>query len=580
MTSYNLDDHQIEAIYFYPEHSVIVEAPPGHGKTFVMARRVEYILQSGYIKYPHKILGLTFSNSAAGEMQDDIRVHLTGDQIHHTQIMTFHSFCYKVLRAYGNVISIPRDFMIIGEFQQRRLLNGLIKKIFGNSKDNETAQNLLEAYQEWIKENVLRKNPQFVHPTLQKQISQLHNEYRSRLSSTQIDYNQLLTKTIFLFEQYPNILEFYRATFRYVIVDEFQDTNPLQFALLSLIVNGANSHSNKLPSIPVFILADHEQAIYRFQGATPENIEKAKNDFGCKEIGLCVNYRTTSLKILNFTNILRGHDETLVSDEDKIDFTISDNPNEEAQLIFDRVSEYNGSWDEICVIAQNKFLLNEIREAFSSKIPYIFVPDFRSNAIEEKYESAFESISRLSNGKITKGKLTTQIVQIFRHEKLNWKQDDVLCALYDLAMSFEQTVTQMPFQEKARLFYNDIFIEIHWGNLLRKRVRDKVFLSTIHGVKGLQFSQVHLCGLVNYGHIHHTVCYPCCFGRNLNEFQDQLHNALNMLYVGVTRAQDDLFLYAVKNAANGKQRSPICLLQPVQNYLNLPGQVRFCGQSS
>jgi superfamily I DNA/RNA helicase len=207
------------------------------------------------------------------------------------------------------------------------------------------------------------------------------------------------------------------------------------------------------------------------------------------------------------------------------------------------------------------------------------VPDFRANAIEEKYESAFEAICHLADGEITKGKLHTQILQIYKDEKLSWKEDDVLCALLDLAASFEQAVSRIPFQEKARLFYNDVFIEIHWGNLLRKRVRDKVFLSTIHSVKGLQFSQVHICGLVNFGHIHRSICYPCHFGDNLHTYQPQLNqDALNMLYVGVTRAQNDLFLYAVKNAANGKSRSPICLLQNVQSFLNMSDQVDFCGQ--
>lgn len=579
MTSYKLDDHQIEAIYFPPKHSVIVEAPPGHGKTFVMARRVEYILQSGHIKYPHKILGLTFSNSAAGEMRDDIRTHITGEQIHHIQIMTFHSFCYKALRAYGNVICIPRDFMIIGDLQKGRLLNNIIEETFNYSQDSESAKSILEAYQEWTKENILRNNAQYVYPSCQNEINELHSQYMSKLNSNQIDYNHILVYTILLFEQFPNILEFYRATYRYIIVDEFQDTNPLQFSLLSLLICGVDSYSTNLPAAPVFILADHEQAIYRFQGSTPENIEKAKNQFACKKLGLHCNYRSTSSMLVKFTTKLRGQD--ILPDNEKIDFAISNNPREEAQIMCGRILGYHGNWDEICVIAQNQYLLSQIREFFEEcDIPYVFVPDFRANAIEQKYESTFEAICHLADGKITNRNLSTQILQIYKDEKLNWKEDDVLCALLDLAASFEQTVSRISFQEKARLFYNDVFIEIHWGNLLRKRVRDKVFLSTIHGVKGLQFSQVHLCGLVNYGHIHSTVCYPCCFGRNLNNFQIQLHDTLNMLYVGVTRAQDDLFLYAVKKAANGKHRLPICLLQPVQNFLNLPDQVRFCGQSS
>lgn len=112
-SSINLDENQKKAVFLSPLTSAIIEAPPGYGKTFVMARRIEYILQSGFIIAPQKILGLTFSNSAAGEMLDDIRVHLHPNFVGQVKVMTFHSFCHKVLRSFGNVAGISRNFDIL-----------------------------------------------------------------------------------------------------------------------------------------------------------------------------------------------------------------------------------------------------------------------------------------------------------------------------------------------------------------------------------------------------------------------------------------------------------------------------------
>ena len=579
MTSHRLDEYQKIAIYYPAPRSVIVEAPPGHGKTFVMARRIEYILQSGYIRSPNRILGLTFTNAASSEMLSDIRLHLNSEQQSLIQVMTFHSFCYKILRAYGNVIGINRDFMIIGELQQQRFLNTIIEKYIDPLPSPDLSQAILEAYREWIKEKILRNNAQYVHPSHQQEIAELHTQYVKNLNPDQIDYNHLLVKTIGLFTENPTILEFYRSVFRHIIVDEFQDTNPLQFALLSLMVSEDNGHPSALPSVPVYILADREQAIYCFQGATPENIEKAKKEFKSAELELHINYRSTSKKLIAIADKLRGKE--IKPGDKKTNLTISMNPQEEAQRICDQIQEYQGAKHELCVIAQNHYLLSDIRDSFDAcEIPYIFVPDFRAKAIENKYGSAFGAISRLADEKNSTAKLTSRIRQVYKDEKLNWHEDDVLSALLDLAANFEQTVLRRPLCEKARLFYNDIFIEIHWGKLLRKRVRNKVFLSTIHGVKGLQFAQVHLCGLVNYGHIHSSICYPCYFGKNLQSYQHQLNQEpATTLYVGVSRAQDELFLYAVQNAANGKKRSPICLLANIQSHLNISTQVRFCGQS-
>lgn len=578
MTVKILDDYQKKAVYWPPMKSVIIKAPPGHGKTFVMARRIEYVLHSGFIRSPHKILGLTFTNSAAGEMMDDIRTQLTTEQQSLVRVMTFHSFCFKVLHAYGNIIGLDRNFVILGELQQQKILTSIFSTILGVPLDSDEIEKCQNAYLEWVKEKFLKMNALYVHPTHQQIIDQAHIEYEKKQGTNQVDYNDLLIKTISLFESTPEILEWYRSTFRYILVDEFQDTNLLQLKLLSLLVMGDKNHLSCLPEAQVYILTDPEQAIFRFQGATPENIEIAKEKFSCEELSLHINYRSINPKIIALTKRMRKEPYPEISE--KIAFFVSQSPKEEAQLILSKIKEYPGALHNICVIAQSSYNFEELKAVLEAQsIPFVFVPDFKAKSVEKKYGSIFDAVSHLVMSTNSTGKLTTRIQKIYQDEFPNWHEDDVLCALFDLAKNFERSATGNRLPEKARQFYNDIFIEINWGNLLRKRVRNKVFLSTIHGVKGLQFSQVHLTGLVNYEHIHYSICYPCNFGKDFRKFINALKEPYSTLYVGVSRAQEELFLYAVRKNLKNKNRNLICLLSYLRDVINVPQNIAICGQA-
>jgi len=369
----------------------------------------------------------------------------------------------------------------------------------------------------------------------------------------------------------------YRFVFRYILVDEFQDTNPLQFQILLLLVFGLDmvKPEEKTSTTPVFILADENQAIYRFQGATPENIQIAKNVFNCLEITLETNYRCSKEEIVAFTKKLRGID--IEPPDNKVIYTVSQTPIEEAQLIYSRINDFQGNLHDICVISQTEFQLGSIRNLLDTrKIPYVFVPDFRPKSIEKKYEIIFLAISQLPHEKNYNGKLSTRIRQIYETSEINESKDDVLKALLTLAVNFENRSEKVPFSVQARQFYNDIFIQIHWGNLLRKTVRNKVFLSSIHGVKGLQFYQVHICGLSCFEHIHSSICSKCGLGKNIQSIKDALDDSKKILYVGVSRAQKELFLYSTEISEKGKIRRMICLLSPYTTFLNILGNGQFC----
>jgi len=562
-----LDTKQRLAVFFAPNKSVIVEAPPGHGKTFVMARRIEYLIQSSWIKAPKKILGLTFTNAAAGEMQDDIKSRINGENLDLIRVMTFHSLGYKILRAYGNLIGLDRNFQIVGEIDCSKFLQIVSARL--NTAITE------QQFSEWITEKLIKGNNEWEASFDTRDAEFLYQNYIKELGATKLDYDNLLLRLLELFDKHPHVLEMYRSVFKYILVDEFQDTNPLQFKVLLLLVFGSPKTGNE--PIPVFILADKEQAIYRFQGATPENIEAAKNKFRCEEITLEKNYRSNSEDISSLTKILRGVSATPT--EKKVAFAISQTPTEEARLIYDRIKIYKGNLDNIGVIAQSEYRMAEIRDLLDKqKVPYVFVPDFRSKSIQKNYEAIFSAISNLPDDKGFNGKLSTKIHQIYDSFGADENNDEVLKALLTLAVNFDSRGEKASFPERALKFYNDIFIQVNWGNLLRKTVKNKVFLSTIHGVKGLQFSQVHICGLSNFEHIHSSICYPCNWGKNIKSASAGLGDAAKTLYVGISRAQDELFLYSTLQSANGKKRQVICLLAPYKDFFDVSGAAVYCGE--
>ena len=561
-----LDENQRKAIFLPFGESAIVEAPPGHGKTFVMARRIEFLIESGYIKSPKKILGLTFTNAAAGEMLDDIKSTVSVNFLDMIQVMTFHSLCYKILRAYGNLIGVDRNFQIISELDQAGYLQQAADQL-GLPLDKREFSN-------WRNEAHRKDNPKYTSQ-YSDIASRIYGKYINDLGNAKIDYDNLLLKTIELFETFPIVLGVYQSVFRYILVDEFQDTNPLQFKFLLLLVFGSSlSKTEGGVTTPVFILADEAQAIYRFQAATPENIEKAKKEFSCTEIKLDVNHRSNSESVLNLTQAMR--DDGVRALPAKTELVISANPSEEAVIVIGRIRAYQGSLHDIGVIAQNQYVLEVIRDSLDrERIPYIFIPDFSARAIESKHNEIFSAVRLFPTEINFNGKISTRIRQVCSQNEI--VEDDVLKALINLASNFDSKERMLPFKERALKFYNDIFVQLNWGNLLRKTVRDKVFLSTIHGVKGLQFAHVHILGLSNFEHIYSRDCYACSFGRNIETIRFSVDDSIKTLYVASTRAKDALYLYSTRQNSRGARRNVVCILAQYIDYLNILGEAQFCG---
>ena len=555
----------------------LVIAPPGYGKTYVMTARISYVLQRGYVRPPTRILGLTFTNAAAGEMMDRVRLQITPRLLDSISIMTFHSFCYKALRAYGNYVDVKRNYAVVGEVQRSRILLQLFEKA-GVQLDENSPSNTAEmqAFENWLKERILRLKGAFLDSDFEELLEDVYEQYLAELGADSLDFMHILLYARRLFLEFPQVLELYRSAFWYILVDEFQDTNPLQFDLLRLLAHGHPEAERKLPARPVFILADPDQAIYEFQGATPVNVRDAEEAFHCDVIRLERNHRTKADSIISLSTALRSRSSPTIMEQQpqKVQLLVASNPTEEANKIVERIQGYEGPLHEVCVVAQSSYRLYPVRDVLSRddvNLPFVFVPDFRSKDVERNYAPVFESLAELTGQSTGRGRLVTQVRRIFASLSSNWEDDEVLKILSNLAGQYDYKFGSLSLQDKAREFSNDIMLDINWGDLLRRNVRDKVFLSTIHGVKGLQFEQMHICGLVNYEHVHSSICYPCKWGANRDRYLDELEEPFRTLYVAVTRAQSQLYLYVSRRSANNRSRNPVCLLRPFLPGLQVEG---------
>ena len=337
------DESQRRAIYAPCKESVLVTSPPGYGKTFVMPRRVEFLIKGGRLVPPERVLGLTFTNAAASEMIVRLKQRVSAQYLDYVDAMTFHSFCYRVLRAFGNHIGLAMDFRILPDHEKREYFKAFVK-MQGYVFENSQWYN----YCKWERDRVLKilgKGSE-IGDSLFASFWQIHKV--QQIDRNEVDFNHLLWFTCGLLHSHPEILEVYRQVYRYILVDEFQDTNPIQFSILRLLVRGHdNQPGPKMPACPVFIFADDWQSIYGFLGAVPkEQIRKATKLFHCQRIELTEDHRTVSPALSLFGRILRKPDMPEIKTEGlDIPFIVLSNPTQMAKRVDAQVSEWvNSGW--------------------------------------------------------------------------------------------------------------------------------------------------------------------------------------------------------------------------------------------
>ncbi len=266
-----LNTRQYQAVTA-PRVPILMLAGPGTGKTRTLIARIIFAIENHHIP-PEQILALTFSNKAANEIRQRLFRELPG-KAEKVRSGTFHSMCMGILRKYPDLAGLKPHFSVCDESYQIKLLSSLMSER-SRDKAYRKARGVLLAFSN----HLLKGRPL---PAFSARLFTAYNQHLQHHGL--IDYNQILTKTLDLFQSNPDVLDQYRFMNEAILVDEFQDTDPVQYEIVRLL---AEKHRN------IFVVADDDQSIYAWRGAQPENIRKYMDDFLIEEpVFLDVNYRS------------------------------------------------------------------------------------------------------------------------------------------------------------------------------------------------------------------------------------------------------------------------------------------------
>ena len=294
-----LNNKQKEAV-LQTEGPCLVIAGAGSGKTKVLTHKIAYLIEEKDIK-PWNILAITFTNKAANEMKERI-TKLIGENANNMWIGTFHSICVRILRKYIDRIGFNSDFVIFDTSDQRTLIKQCIKQMNLDDKiftDRSVLAEISNAKNEML--TPMQYNLRTNGEIRKQKIAGVYEIYQRKLKENNaLDFDDIINSTIQILTENPDVLEYYSEKFKYVLVDEYQDTNKAQFTLITLL---SGRYGN------ITVVGDNDQGIYSFRGADITNILNFEKDFpGTKIIKLEQNYRSTKA-ILNAANAVIKHNE-------------------------------------------------------------------------------------------------------------------------------------------------------------------------------------------------------------------------------------------------------------------------------
>ena len=306
---------------------MLVLAGAGSGKTKVLTNRIANLIENGIS--PYNILAITFTNKAAKEMKDRV-VRLIGKEAYNIQISTFHSLGLKILKENYSMLGYEKNFTIIDSDDVLTIIKKILKDK-NMSKDRYNPREIKNKISS--AKNEMMSIDSFAKVEFDHKVVEVYKEYQQKLKNgNSVDFDDLLILPIKLFKNYPNVLEEYQDRYKYILIDEYQDTNEAQYTFSKLL-------SAKYRNI--FVVGDNDQAIYAFRGANYKNILNFEKDYPeAKTILLEENYRSTKT-ILNAANsvIKNNHerkDKNLWSNNatgNKIKYKEVANEKEEASFV-------------------------------------------------------------------------------------------------------------------------------------------------------------------------------------------------------------------------------------------------------
>ena len=294
-----LNDKQKEAV-LETEGPCLVIAGAGSGKTKVLTHKIAYLMSEKYIK-PWNILAITFTNKAANEMKERVE-KLVGEAAKDMWIGTFHSICVRILRRYIDRIGFDSSFVIFDTSDQRALIKECLKELKIDDKlftDRAVQAEISNGKNEMLEPKAYQTK--YAGDYRKEVIGKVYELYQKRLKENNaIDFDDIINDTIKILMENMDALDYYSEKFKYVLVDEYQDTNKAQFMLVSIL---ASRYGN------ITVVGDNDQGIYSFRGADISNILNFEKDFpGTKIIKLEQNYRCTG-NILKAANAVIKHNE-------------------------------------------------------------------------------------------------------------------------------------------------------------------------------------------------------------------------------------------------------------------------------
>lgn len=292
--SSSLNEKQTEAVH-QTEGPVLILAGAGSGKTRVLTHRISYLIKEKQVN-PWNILAITFTNKAAGEMRDRVD-QIVGFGAESVWVSTFHSMCVRFLRRFIDRLGYENHFTIYDSDDQKSVIKDVCKMLQLDPKvykDRSLLAVISSAKDKLISPETYEQ--QVAGNIRQQKVAQVYREYQAQLKKNNaLDFDDLIVKTVELFQSCPDVLEYYQERFRYLMVDEYQDTNIAQFHLIRLL---AEKYRN------LCVVGDDDQSIYKFRGADIRNILGFEEVFpDAAVIRLEQNYRSTQ-NILNSANVV------------------------------------------------------------------------------------------------------------------------------------------------------------------------------------------------------------------------------------------------------------------------------------
>lgn len=401
----DLNPQQMEAVKYYGQ-ALLIGAGAGSGKTRVLTRRIAWLLAHGF--WASSILAITFTNKAAAKMRERLAA-LVGPEAEHMWISTFHSACVRILRRDGKEIGLTSGFSIYDTADCERLVKLISgdlnidtkrytpRMLLGKISD---CKNSLTSWQDQLKSVNCDYKPgqrgyQVSAGDVDELVAVVYAEYQHRLAmANAVDFDDLIMRTVELFQRCPQVSEYYRHKFRYVFVDEYQDTNHAQYVLVREL-SGIDSGEQPDPQMRgagrvgpswITVVGDSDQSIYAFRGADIRNIQDFEQDFpNAKTIMLEQNYRSTQT-ILDAANAVIARNEnrkpkklwTALGEGDKIVGYAADNAQQEAGWIANeiaRIHEEEGiAYRDIAIMYRANAQSRSLEEAMiNANLPYQLV---------------------------------------------------------------------------------------------------------------------------------------------------------------------------------------------------------------